>query len=105
MDVFRHVEEKSYVVYEGNQFTNLLIPWTEFHTAPDGSQQLLYCIQFDDVEQRGVDLFETTTATVRRQYCDFAQLHANLQEVQYKIIYFLYFPIPYLIYYIQYTNL
>lgn len=76
-----HVEEKSYVVYEGNQFTNLLIPWTEFHTAPDGSQQLLYCIQFDDVEQRGVDLFETTTATVRRQYCDFAQLHANLQEI------------------------
>ncbi|XP_076233287.1 uncharacterized protein LOC143178460 isoform X2 [Calliopsis andreniformis] len=74
-------EEKSYVVYEGNQFTNLLIPWTEFHTAPDGSQQLLYCIQFDDVEQHGVDLFETTTATVRRQYRDFAQLHASLQEI------------------------
>ncbi|XP_053978448.1 uncharacterized protein LOC128876266 [Hylaeus volcanicus] len=76
-----HLEEKSYVVYEGSQFTNLLIPWTEFHTAPDGSQQLLYCIQFDDVEQRGVDLFETTTATVRRQYRDFAQLHACLQEI------------------------
>ena len=76
-----HLEEKSYVVYEGSQFTNLLIPWTEFHTAPDGSQQLLYCIQFDDVEQRGVDLFETTTATVRRQYRDFAHLHASLQEM------------------------
>ncbi|XP_012147269.1 uncharacterized protein LOC100876919 isoform X2 [Megachile rotundata] len=76
-----HVEEKSYVVYEGSQFINLSIPWTEFHTAFDGSQQLLYCIQFDDVEQRGVDLFETTTATVRRQYRDFAQLHASLQEI------------------------
>lgn len=76
-----HVEEKSYVVYEGSQFTNLSIPWTEFHTALDGSQQLLYCIQFDDIEQRGVDLFETTTATVRRQYRDFAQLHASLQEI------------------------
>ncbi|KOC59061.1 hypothetical protein WH47_12654 [Habropoda laboriosa] len=76
-----HVEEKSYVIYEGSQFTNLSIPWTEFHTALDGSQQLLYCIQFDDVEQRGVDLFETTTATVRRQYRDFAQLHASLQEI------------------------
>ncbi|XP_015434637.1 PREDICTED: uncharacterized protein LOC107190356 [Dufourea novaeangliae] len=75
------MEEKSYVVYEGSQFTNLMIPWTEFHTAPDGSQQLLYCIQFDDVEQRGVDLFETTTATVRRQYRDFTQLHASLQEM------------------------
>lgn len=75
------VEEKSCVVYEGSQFTNLSIPWTEFHTALDGSQQLLYCIQFDDVEQRGVDLFETTTATVRRQYRDFAQLHASLQEM------------------------
>ncbi|XP_076762870.1 uncharacterized protein LOC143430450 [Xylocopa sonorina] len=76
-----HVEEKSCVVYDGSQFTNLSIPWTEFHTALDGSQQLLYCIQFDDVEQRGVDLFETTTATVRRQYRDFAQLHASLQEI------------------------
>ncbi|XP_076646057.1 uncharacterized protein LOC143355253 [Halictus rubicundus] len=76
-----HVEEKSYAVYEGSQFTNLLIPWTEFRTEPDGSQQLLYCIQFDDVEQRGVDLFETTTATVRRQYRDFVQLHASLQEI------------------------
>ncbi|XP_031827986.2 uncharacterized protein LOC116424990 [Nomia melanderi] len=76
-----HMEEKSYAVYEGSQFTNLMIPWTEFRTEPDGSQQLLYCIQFDDVEQRGVDLFETTTATVRRQYRDFAQLHASLQEI------------------------
>ncbi|XP_006569963.1 uncharacterized protein LOC100578893 isoform X2 [Apis mellifera] len=76
-----HVEEKSYVIYEGSQFTNLSIPWTEFHTALDGSQQLLYCIQFDDIEQRGVDLFETTTATVRRQYRDFAQLHTSLQEI------------------------
>ncbi|CAK9807291.1 hypothetical protein ANTPLA_LOCUS5303 [Anthophora plagiata] len=76
-----HAEEKSYVVYEDSQFTNLSIPWTEFHTALDGSQQLLYCIQFDDVEQRGVDLFETTTATVRRQYRDFVQLHASLQEI------------------------
>ncbi|XP_034183059.2 uncharacterized protein LOC117605635 isoform X1 [Osmia lignaria lignaria] len=76
-----HVEEKSYVVYEGSQFINLSIPWTEFHTAFDGSQQLLYCIQFDDVEQREVDLFETTTATVRRQYRDFAQLHTSLQEI------------------------
>ncbi|CAL7935115.1 unnamed protein product [Xylocopa violacea] len=76
-----HVEEKSCVVYDGSQFTNLSIPWTEFHTALDGSQQLLYCIQFDDVEQRGVDLFVTTTATVRRQYRDFAQLHASLQEI------------------------
>ncbi|XP_017884151.1 uncharacterized protein LOC108627419 isoform X2 [Ceratina calcarata] len=75
------VEEKSCVVYEGSQFTNLTISWTEFHTALDGSQQLLYCIQFDDVEQRGVDLFVTTTATVRRQYRDFAQLHASLQEI------------------------
>ncbi|XP_017759617.1 PREDICTED: uncharacterized protein LOC108550382 [Eufriesea mexicana] len=74
-----HMDEKSYVI-RGNQFTNLSIPWTEFHTAFDGSQQLLYCIQFDDIEQRGVDLFETTTATVRRQYRDFAQLHASLQE-------------------------
>ncbi|KAK9293944.1 hypothetical protein QLX08_011280 [Tetragonisca angustula] len=76
-----HVEEKSYVVYEGSQFTNLSIPWTEFHTALDGSQQLFYCIQFDDIEQRGVDLFETTTATVRRQYRDFAQLHTSLHEI------------------------
>ncbi|CAL1677707.1 unnamed protein product [Lasius platythorax] len=76
-----HVEEKSYVIYEGSQFMNLSIPWTEFHTATDGSQQLLYCIQFDDVEQRGVDLFETTTATVRRQYSDFVQLHLSLEEI------------------------
>ncbi|XP_014468497.1 PREDICTED: uncharacterized protein LOC106741228 [Dinoponera quadriceps] len=76
-----HAEEKSYVIYEGSQFTNLSIPWTEFHTAADGSQQLFYCIQFDDVEQRGVDLFETTTATVRRQYSDFAQLHLSLEEI------------------------
>lgn len=82
------MEEKSYVLYEGNQFTNLSIPWTEFHTALDGSQQLLYCIQFDDVEQRGDDLFETTTATVRRQYRDFAQLHASLKEVTQIIIVF-----------------
>ncbi|XP_012232012.1 uncharacterized protein [Linepithema humile] len=76
-----HAEEKSYVIYEGCQFTNLSIPWTEFHTATDGSQQLFYCIQFDDVEQRGVDLFETTTATVRRQHCDFVQLHLSLEEI------------------------
>ncbi|XP_033322524.2 uncharacterized protein LOC117218336 [Megalopta genalis] len=76
-----HMEEKSYAVYEGSQFTNLMIPWTEFRTEPDGSQQLLYCIQFDDIEQRGVDLFVTTTATVRRQYRDFVQLHASLQEI------------------------
>ncbi|XP_015606328.1 uncharacterized protein LOC107273044 [Cephus cinctus] len=75
------VEEKSCTVYEGSQFTNLAIPWTEFYTAPDGSQQLLYCIQFDDVEQHGVDMFETTTATVRRQYSDFVQLHGSLEEV------------------------
>ncbi|KAL6441714.1 hypothetical protein ACFW04_003661 [Cataglyphis niger] len=76
-----HAEEKSYVIYEGSQFTNLSIPWTEFHTATDGSQQLFYCIQFDDIEQRGVDLFETTTATVRRQYSDFVQLHLSLEEI------------------------
>ncbi|KAL0108912.1 hypothetical protein PUN28_014193 [Cardiocondyla obscurior] len=76
-----HAEEKSYVIYEGSQFTNLSIPWTEFHTATDGSQQLYYCIQFDDVEQRGVDLFETTTATVKRQYADFVQLHLSLEEI------------------------
>ncbi|XP_011631854.1 uncharacterized protein LOC105423696 isoform X1 [Pogonomyrmex barbatus] len=76
-----HAEEKSYVIYEGSQFTNLSIPWTEFHTATDGSQQLFYCIQFDDVEQRGMDLFETTTATVRRQYTDFVQLHLSLEEI------------------------
>ncbi|XP_066583716.1 uncharacterized protein [Prorops nasuta] len=74
-------EERSYAMYEGNQFTNLCIPWTEFHTAVDGSQQLLYCIQFDDVEQHGVDLFETTTATVKRQYFEFVQLHNNLEEI------------------------
>ncbi|XP_015179248.1 PREDICTED: uncharacterized protein LOC107067863 [Polistes dominula] len=74
-------EEKSYVIYEGNQFINLCIPWTEFHTTIDGSQQLLYCIQFDDVEQRGVDLFETTTATVKRQHSDFVQLHTSLEEI------------------------
>lgn len=74
-------EEKSYVIYEGNQFINLCIPWTEFHTTIDGSQQLLYCIQFDDVEQRGVDLFETTTATVKRQHSDFLQLHTSLEEI------------------------
>ncbi|XP_011303584.1 uncharacterized protein [Fopius arisanus] len=74
-------EEKSHVFYEGNQFTNLAIPWTEFCTAPDGSQQLLYCIQFDDIEQHGEDLFETTTATTRRQYSDFVQLHGTLEEV------------------------
>ncbi|XP_012276298.1 uncharacterized protein LOC105697514 isoform X2 [Orussus abietinus] len=74
-------EEKPYSICEGSQFTNLAIPWTEFYTAPDGSQQLLYCIQFDDVEQHGVDLFEPTTATVRRQYSDFVQLHSNLEEV------------------------
>ncbi|XP_033231162.1 uncharacterized protein LOC117182207 isoform X2 [Belonocnema kinseyi] len=76
-----HPEEKSYVICEESQFTNLAIPLTEFYTAPDGSQQLLYCIQFDDVEQHGVDTFETTTATVRRQYSDFAQLHASLEEI------------------------
>ncbi|XP_018403683.1 PREDICTED: uncharacterized protein LOC108780463 [Cyphomyrmex costatus] len=76
-----HVEEKSYVIYVGSQFMNLSIPWTEFHTATDGSQQLYYCIQFDDVEQRGVDLFETTTATVKRQYADFVQLHLSLEEI------------------------
>ncbi|EZA47879.1 uncharacterized protein LOC105286068 [Ooceraea biroi] len=76
-----HAEEKSYVICEGSQFTNLSIPWTEFHTASDGSQQLFYCIQFDDIEQRGVDLFETTTATVRRQYSDFVQLHLSLEEI------------------------
>jgi len=43
---------------------------------------LYYCIQFDDVEQRGVDLFETTTATVKRQYADFVQLHFSLEEVR-----------------------
>ncbi|XP_015118262.1 uncharacterized protein LOC107041948 [Diachasma alloeum] len=74
-------EEKSHVFYEGNQFSNLAIPWTEFCTAPDGSQQLLYCIQFDDIEQHGEDLFETTTATTRRQYSDFVQLHTTLEEV------------------------
>ncbi|XP_014603463.1 PREDICTED: uncharacterized protein LOC106786510 [Polistes canadensis] len=74
-------EDKSYVIYEGNQFINLCIPWTEFHTTIDGSQQLLYCIQFDDVEQRGVDLFETTTATVKRQHSDFVQLHTSLEEI------------------------
>lgn len=82
MYVLRHAEEKSYIVCEGSQFTNLSIPWTEFHTATDGSQQLYYCIQFDDIEQRGVDLFETTTATVRRQYSDFVQLHMSLEEVK-----------------------
>ncbi|XP_011865104.1 PREDICTED: uncharacterized protein LOC105560531 isoform X1 [Vollenhovia emeryi] len=76
-----HAEEKSYVIYDGSQFTNLSIPWTEFHTATDGSQQLYYCIQFDDVEQRGMDLFETTTATVKRQYADFVQLHLSLEEM------------------------
>lgn len=76
-----HAEEKSYVIYEGCPFTNLSIPWTEFHTATDGSQQLFYCIQFDDVEQHGVYLFETTTATVRRQYSDFVQLHFSLEEI------------------------
>ncbi|XP_046828613.1 uncharacterized protein LOC124428518 [Vespa crabro] len=74
-------EEKSYVICEVNQFINLCIPWTEFHTTADGSQQLLYCIQFDDVEQRGVDLFETTTATVKRQHSDFVQLHNSLEEI------------------------
>ena len=82
LQYFRQPEEKSYVICEESQFTNLAIPWTEFYTAPDGSQQLLYCIQFDDVEQHGVDTFETTTATVRRQYSDFAQLHASLEEVK-----------------------
>lgn len=72
------LEEKSCTVYEGSHLT---IPWTEFHTAPDGSQQLLYCIQFDDIEQHGSHFFETTTATVKRQYSDFAQLHASLEEV------------------------
>ncbi|XP_057337718.1 uncharacterized protein LOC130675850 [Microplitis mediator] len=74
------VEEKSFT-YDGNQFVNLAIPWTEFHTSTDGSQQLLYCIQFDDVEQHGEDLFETTIATVRRQYADFVQLHKSLEEL------------------------
>lgn len=78
----RRTEEKSYVICEANQFINLCIPWTEFHTTADGSQQLLYCIQFDDVEQRGVDLFETTTATVKRQHSDFVQLHNSLEEVR-----------------------
>lgn len=74
-----HTEEKSYVCDSG--FMNLAIPWTEFHTSADGSQQLLYCIQFDDVEQHGEDMFETTTATVRRQYADFVQLHTSLEEL------------------------
>lgn len=74
------------MIYEGCPFTNLSIPWTEFHTATDGSQQLFYCIQFDDVEQHGVYLFETTTATVRRQYSDFVQLHLSLEEVRYIFI-------------------
>ncbi|XP_008543904.1 uncharacterized protein LOC103568722 [Microplitis demolitor] len=73
------VEEKSFA-YD-NQFVNLAIPWTEFHTSTDGSQQLLYCIQFDDVEQHGEDMFETTIATVRRQYADFVQLHKSLEEL------------------------
>ncbi|KOX71962.1 hypothetical protein WN51_03239 [Melipona quadrifasciata] len=76
-----HVEERSYVLFEGSQFRNLSIPWTEFHTALDGSQQLFYCIQFDAIEQLGVNLFETTSDTVRRQYRDFAQLHTSLQEI------------------------
>lgn len=76
--VYRQLEEKSCTVYEGSHLT---IPWTEFHTAPDGSQQLLYCIQFDDIEQTGSHFFETTTATVKRQYSDFVQLHASLEEV------------------------
>ncbi|KAK0084158.1 hypothetical protein PV325_007497 [Microctonus aethiopoides] len=75
-----HIEEKSYAVCDGSQFLNLAIPWTEFHTSADGSQQLLYCIQFEDVEQHGDDMFETTTATVRRQYNDFVQLHTSLEE-------------------------
>ncbi|CAD6236422.1 GSCOCG00008174001-RA-CDS [Cotesia congregata] len=74
------VEEKTFT-YDCNQFFNLVIPWTEFHTSTDGSQQLLYCIQFDDVEQHGEDMFETTTATVRRQYVDFVQLHKSLEEL------------------------
>ena len=60
---------------------NLSIPWTEFHTATDGSQQLYYCIQFDDVEQHGVDLFETTI--IKRQHADFVQLHISLEEVRF----------------------
>lgn len=78
----RPVEEKSCIVYEGCQFTNLAIPRTEFYTAADGSQQLLYCIQFDDIEQHGMDTFETTTATVRRQYSEFVQLHQALEKVK-----------------------
>ncbi|XP_034937887.1 uncharacterized protein [Chelonus insularis] len=75
------VEEKFYTLCDNNQFVNLAIPWTEFTTSADGSQQLLYCIQFDDVEQHGEDMFETTTATVRRQYADFVQLHKSLEEL------------------------
>ena len=86
---FRQAEEKSYVICEDSQFANLAIPWTEFYTAPDGSQQLLYCIQFDDVEQHGVDTFETTTATVRRQYSDFVQLHSSLEEVNILLGYYI----------------
>ncbi|XP_012258874.2 uncharacterized protein LOC105687643 [Athalia rosae] len=74
----QQTEEKSCTVYEDS---HLAIPWTEFHTAPDGSQQLFYCIQFDDIEQHGSHFFETTTATVKRQYSDFVRLHASLAEV------------------------
>lgn len=62
-------------------FTNISIPRIESYFSAEGSQQILYCIQFDDVEQRGVYTFETTCTTTRRRYSDFVQLHASLEEV------------------------
>ncbi|XP_051155993.1 uncharacterized protein LOC127278344 [Leptopilina boulardi] len=74
------VEEKFGFCDLESPFTNISIPRIESYFSAEGSQQILYCIQFDDVEQRGVYTFETTCTTTRRRYSDFVQLHASLEE-------------------------
>lgn len=81
----RQVEEKFGFCDLESPFTNISIPRIESYFSAEGSQQILYCIQFDDVEQRGVYTFETTCTTTRRRYSDFVQLHASLEEVFFKL--------------------
>lgn len=74
-------EDLSYEFCERSQFLNLAITKTECYTAVDGSQQILYCIQFDDIEQNGECTFEKTTTIVKKQYSDFVKLHSNLLDL------------------------
>ncbi|XP_044009576.1 uncharacterized protein LOC122853279 [Aphidius gifuensis] len=73
-------EELTYEFCERSQFLNLAITKTEIYTAIDGSQQILYCIQFDDIEQNGECTFEKTTTIVKKNYSDFVKLHSNILD-------------------------